>query len=151
MMVSRNLYLKVNGFDESFRFAEDFKFILSCLEKGFKFAYTHESTCYYRRHPDGFSTNYFKMNYGHAKVFEETLNWNLKGIPQKLRYKKASLYWLFTAKSARNSDLELSKISIKKALRYNFNFKTLFHFIIIYLMPLSISNKDTISTGKTLM
>lgn len=133
MMVSSKLYAAVGGFDEKYRFAEDFKFNLSCLEKGFRFAYTGESTCFHRKHPEGFSTNYFKMTYGHAQVFEETLSWNLDAIPMKLRYKSAANYWLYTAKIAKKNDLELSKESIKKAIRYQFSFKIGFHFILIYL------------------
>jgi teichuronic acid biosynthesis glycosyltransferase TuaG len=148
MMVSRKLYSTVNGFDENYRFAEDFKFNLKCLDKEFKFAYTNESTCYHRKHPDGFSTNYFKMIYGHAKVFDETISWNLKGIPQRLRYENAAKYWLFTARIAKVSDLELSKTSINKALKYNFNFKTLLHFFIIYLYPLINIRKTTVLVNK---
>lgn len=135
MMVSRKLFSQVNGFDVNYRFAEDFKFNLKCLEDGFKFAYTSESTCYHRKHPNGFSTNYFKMIYGHAKVFDETLSWDLKEIPKKLRYVKAAKYWLDTARMSKKSNLELSRISIRKAIRYNFNFKTLFHFVVIYIFP----------------
>jgi glycosyltransferase involved in cell wall biosynthesis len=133
MMVSSKLYQAVEGFDESYRFAEDFKFNLKCIEKGFMFAYTNESTCYHRKHPDGFSTNHFKMIYGHAKVFDETLSWNLKQIPYELRYKKASKYWLDTARMSKNSDLKLSKYSINKAIKYHFNFRIGFYFIIIYI------------------
>jgi len=133
MMVSSKLYQAVEGFDESYRFAEDFKFNLKCIEKGFMFAYTNESTCYHRKHPDGFSTNHFKMIYGHAKVFDETLSWNLKQIPYELRYKKASKYWLDTARMSKKSDLKLSKYSINKAIKYHFDFRIGFYFIIIYI------------------
>lgn len=135
MMVSPKLYSTINGFDESYRFAEDLKFNLKCLQKGFKFAYSGISTCYHRKHSDGFSTNSFKMTYNHAKVFEETIAWNWIEIPMKLRYKKAANYWLYTAMMAKKSDLKLSKSSIKKAITYQFNLKVLFHFLIIYLFP----------------
>jgi teichuronic acid biosynthesis glycosyltransferase TuaG len=136
MMVSRKLYAEVGGFDENYRFAEDFKFNLKCIEKEFKFAYTNESTCYHRKHPDGFSTNYFKMIYGHAKVFDETISWELKEIPEKLRYQSAAKYWLFTARIAKSSDIVLSKTSIHKALKYDFKFNTLVHFFVIHLYSL---------------
>ena len=134
MMVSRKLYSKVGGFDEKYIFAEDFKFNLKCVEEGFKFAYTDQSTCRHRKHPDGFSTNYFKMTHNHAIIFEDTISWNLFGISQKIRFKKAGNYWLSTARMAKKTDLELSKKSIKKAMKYDFNFKTFFHFILISLL-----------------
>ena len=107
---------------------------LKCVEEGFKFAYTDQSTCRHRKHPDGFSTNYFKMTHNHAIIFEDTISWNLFGISQKIRFKKAGNYWLSTARMAKKTDLELSKKSIKKAMKYDFNFKTFFHFILISLL-----------------
>ena len=135
IMVSANLYSTVKGFDESYRFAEDVKFNFTCLQKGFKFAYSGESTCYYRRHSAGISKNLVQMLYYHAMVYEETIDWNWKEIPKKLRCKKTAMFWLDTARMIRESDEELSKISIKKALKYEFNLKTLFYLFRIYILP----------------
>jgi len=140
-MVSPKALIAINGWDEDYRRNEDTIFFFRLLQKGYKFKYTGKATTYYRSNPNGLSKNFSKMSYYLAKIFEEFIDWDK--IPKKVRYKQTSDKWMIVARMSRKIDSKQAKFAIKKAVKYNLRFKTLFYFLLIYISP----NKHLVDKG----
>lgn len=133
IMVSSNAFTAIDGFDESYRYVEDLNFYFRLLQKGYGFKYTGQTTLYYRWNPNGLSRDVLKMSYYLARTYEDAIDWD--EIPKKLRYKQTSDKWMIVARMSRKIDSKQAKAAIKKAVKYNFSFETLFYLLLIYMSP----------------
>jgi glycosyltransferase involved in cell wall biosynthesis len=134
-MVSPKALIAIGGWDEDYRRNEDTIFYFKLLQKGYRFKYTGKATTYYRSNPNGLSKNFSKMSYYLARIFEEFIDWDK--IPQKIRHKQTSDKWMVVARMSRKSDSKLAKTAIKKAVKYNLSFETLFYLLLIYTSPIN--------------
>lgn len=130
-MLSLKAFTGVNGWDETLRGNEDTNLYFKLLQKGYRFKYTEKSTTYYRFNPNGLSKNFLKMSYDLARTYEDAIDW--EEIPKKIRYKQTSDKWMIVARMSRKSDSRRAKAAVKKAVKYNLSFKTLFYFLLIYI------------------
>lgn len=133
IMVSSKMYSLIDGFDATYRFAEDVNFIFRLLKKGCKFKYTGGSTLYYRFNLNGLSRDRQNMSYYLAKGYEELID--LEEIPKKIRYKAMADKWVISARMSRKTNSKMAKEAIKKAVKYKLTLKTLFYLVFIYITP----------------
>ena len=91
VMLRRELWARVGGFDPAFRYVEDRDMWLRCARAGARFTYTGEETCLYRKHPAGLSNHAAEMAEAAAAVFDKHLDWDL--IPRPLRHRLTARTW----------------------------------------------------------
>ena len=94
--LKKELWNKVGGFDESYRYVEDREMWLRCARSGARFQFTGKNTCLYRKHTAALSTHGAEMAIANARVFEQHLDW--PEIPKALRVNKASSAWVAAAR-----------------------------------------------------
>jgi glycosyltransferase involved in cell wall biosynthesis len=58
LLLNRDVFLKVGGFDTNLNYAEEYEFYINLLSKGYKFSYCNKTLVQYRLHPDQ-QTSYF--------------------------------------------------------------------------------------------
>ena len=132
VLVSSKLFHSVEGFDESYRYVEDLNFYFKILVKNNRFIHTGKSTSYYRQNSNGLTRHSIPMSSCLARVREDIIGWNWNAIDKEIKLKKTAEAWLLTAQLSRKSDIKLAKYAIKKAVKFNFNLKTLFFLLLIY-------------------
>ena len=96
VLLSKALWTRVGGFDESFRYVEDREMWLRCARAGARFAFTGRDTCHYRKHATALSTHAAEMAIAGARVFEKHLDWT--EIPEELRVRSAVETWVAGAR-----------------------------------------------------
>ena len=96
VLLRRDLWKKVGGFDPAFRYVEDRDMWLRCARAGARFAYTGEDTCLYRKHTAALSTHAPEMAEAAAAVFDKHLDW--EAIPHGLRRRLAAETWAAAGK-----------------------------------------------------
>jgi teichuronic acid biosynthesis glycosyltransferase TuaG len=131
IMVSQKLFAIVNGFDESYRYAEDLNFYFRICELGYKFAYSRKNTCNYRKNPNGLTSHPIVTTFYTAKAYEATSGW--LSIPENLKRNKIAGLWLSTARLSRYSDVLLAKKAIKKSMGHRITLLGLVVSLRIYL------------------
>ena len=102
VVLSKELWTRVGGFDESFRYVEDREMWLRCARAGARFVFTGRNTCYYRRHASALSTHAAEMAIAGARVFEQHLDWT--EIPEELRVRCAVETWVAGARILQRAD-----------------------------------------------
>jgi glycosyltransferase involved in cell wall biosynthesis len=102
VILKRELWRRVGGFDESFRYVEDREMWLRCARAGAKFAFSGTFTCYYRRHAAALSTHGAEMALASARVLDRHLDW--AAIPQELRQRRAADAWTAAARIVQRSE-----------------------------------------------
>ena len=96
VVLTKELWKRVGGFDESYRYVEDREMWLRCARSGARFRYTGENTCLYRKHAAALSTHGAEMAIASARVFEQHLDW--PEIPKTLRVSNATNAWVAAAR-----------------------------------------------------
>ena len=96
VVLSKALWTRVGGFNESFRYVEDREMWLRCARVGARFVFTGRDTCYYRKHATALSTHAAEMAIAGARVFEQHLDWT--EIPEELRVRSAVETWVAGAR-----------------------------------------------------
>ena len=94
--LTKELWERVGGFDESYRYVEDREMWLRCARSGARFHFTGKNTCFYRKHAAALSTHGAEMAIASARVFEQHLDW--PEIPEHLRISSASGAWVAAAR-----------------------------------------------------
>lgn len=102
VLLRRDLWQDVGGFDPAFRYVEDRDMWLRCARAGARFAYSGEETCLYRRHPAGLSTHAAAMAEAAAAVFDKHLDW--AAIPAALRQRRAAETWAAAGRLCQRTD-----------------------------------------------
>jgi glycosyltransferase involved in cell wall biosynthesis len=96
VLLRREIWEKVGGFDPAFRYVEDRDMWLRCARAGARFAYTGADTCLYRKHTAALSTHAPEMAEAAAAVFDKHLDW--EAIPHDLRRRLAAETWAAAGK-----------------------------------------------------
>ena len=94
--LTKKLWERVGGFDESYRYVEDREMWLRCARSGARFHFTGKNTCFYRKHAAALSTHGAEMAIASARVFEQHLDWS--EIPKHLRVSGALNAWVAAAR-----------------------------------------------------
>lgn len=102
VLLRRDLWRHVGGFDPAFRYVEDRDMWLRCARAGARFAYTGQDTCLYRKHAAALSTHAPAMAEAAAAVFDKHLDW--EAIPAPLRVRLAAETWAAAARLCQRSD-----------------------------------------------
>jgi glycosyltransferase involved in cell wall biosynthesis len=92
VLLSKSLWERVGGFDESFQHVEDREMWLRSVRAGARFTFTGTNTCLYRKHGNAMSGESVPMAIASARVFERHLDWEM--IPADLRKLSAAEAWI---------------------------------------------------------
>ena len=91
VLMTRETWKRVSGFDPEFRYVEDREMWLRCARAGVLFTFSGRNTCRYRRHSGTLSRHAAEMAEASARVFQKHLDWDQ--IPLDLRIHYASKAW----------------------------------------------------------
>lgn len=123
VVLSKALWTRVGGFDESFHHVEDREMWLRCARAGARFAFTGRNTCHYRRHAGALSTQAAEMAIAGARVFERHLDW--AEIPQELRVRSAVDTWVAGARILQRAEPRRASELLLRAQRISPRFDRL--------------------------
>lgn len=113
VLVRRELWEKVGGFDPAFRYVEDRDMWLRCARAGARFVYSGEETCLYRKHTGALSTHAPEMAEAAAAVFDKHLDW--EAIPRDLRRKLDAETWAAAGKLRQRKEPRLAHRNFQRA------------------------------------
>ena len=113
VLLRRELWEKVDGFDPVFRYVEDRDMWLRCARAGARFVYSGEETCLYRKHTGALSTHAPEMAEAAAAVFDKHLDW--EAIPRELRRRLAAETWAAAGKLRQRKEPGLAHRNFKRA------------------------------------
>lgn len=113
VLIRRDLWRTVGGFDPAFRYVEDRDMWLRCARAGARFAYTGKQTCLYRKHGAALSTHAAEMAEASAAVFDKHLDWDL--IPNNLRRRLAAETWAAAGRLRQRRDPSLASQHFQRA------------------------------------
>lgn len=113
VLLRRELWQRVGGFDPAFRYVEDRDMWLRCARAGARFAYTGRETCLYRRHATALSTHAPAMAEAAAAVFDKHLDW--EAIPAALRQRLASETWAAAGRLNQRADPARARRAFQRA------------------------------------
>lgn len=102
VLLRRDLWRYVGGFDPAFRYVEDRDMWLRCARAGARFCYSGQDTCLYRKHAAALSTHAAAMAEASAAVFDKHLDWD--AIPTGLRRRLAAETWAAAGRLCQRSD-----------------------------------------------
>lgn len=113
VLLRRDLWRSVGGFDPAFRYVEDRDMWLRCARAGARFAYTGKLTCLYRKHGTALSTHAAEMAEASAAVFDKHLDWDL--IPRDVRRRLAAETWAAAGRLRQRRDPSLASHHFHRA------------------------------------
>ena len=120
VVLRKELWKRVGGFDESYRYVEDREMWLRCARAGARFHFTGENTCFYRKHAAALSTHGAAMAIASARVFEQHLDW--LEIPKDLRISNASNAWVAAARILQRAEPRRASELLLRAQRISPSF-----------------------------
>jgi glycosyltransferase involved in cell wall biosynthesis len=91
VILKKELWARVRGFNPSFRYVEDREMWLRCARAGAIFAYTGHNTCRYRKHASALTTHAGPMALASAEVLQQHLDWEI--APARLRRALTAEAW----------------------------------------------------------
>jgi len=92
VMLRKDLWAGVGGFNPACRYVEDREMWLRCARAGAHFAYSGGNTCLYRQHAGALSTHAGPMALASAAVLQQHLDWG--AIDPELRRRRTSEAWI---------------------------------------------------------
>jgi glycosyltransferase involved in cell wall biosynthesis len=92
VLLRRDLWNRLGGFNPDFRYVEDREMWLRCARGGGRFAYTGTITCRYRKHASALSKHAAAMAIAAAKVCEQHVDWT--ELPLDLRRRETAGAWV---------------------------------------------------------
>ncbi|HSY54105.1 MAG TPA: glycosyltransferase [Opitutaceae bacterium] len=92
VLLKKNLWARVHGFNPAYRYVEDREMWLRCARAGAVFAFTGRNTCLYRKHATALTTHAGPMALASAQVLQQHLDWNV--IAPKLRRRITAEAWI---------------------------------------------------------
>lgn len=113
VMLTRELWKKVGGFNPTYRFVEDREMWMRCARAKARFAYTGRETCRYRKHPEALSNRAPEMAEFAAAVFDQHLDWD--EIPKTTRVTLASNAWAAAAQLRQRKQPALAALHYSRA------------------------------------
>ncbi len=116
VVMRRQLWADVGGFDPTFRYVEDREMWIRCARSGARFAYTGLNTCLYRKHAGAMSRHGVAMALASARVFEKNIDW--EAVPSRLRRSQAADAWVAAGRMALRDDPRSARGFFGRALRH---------------------------------
>ncbi len=116
VVLRRELWSDVGGFDPTFRYVEDREMWFRCARTGARFLYTGVNTCLYRRHPSALSRHGVAMALASARVYEKNIDW--EAVPRRLRHEQAADAWVAAGRIALREDPSSARGFFGRALRH---------------------------------
>ncbi|HWL14529.1 MAG TPA: glycosyltransferase family 2 protein, partial [Opitutus sp.] len=116
VVMRRQLWTDVGGFDPTFRYVEDREMWIRCARSGARFAYTGLNTCLYRKHAAAMSRHGVAMALASARVFEKNIDW--EAVPSRLRRSQAADAWVAAGRMALREDPRSARGFFGRALRH---------------------------------
>lgn len=116
VVLRRQLWEDVGGFDPTFRYVEDREMWIRCARSGARFAYTGVNTCLYRKHASAMSRHGVAMALASARVYEKNIDW--EAVPSRLRRTSAADAWLAAGRIALRDDPVSARDFFGKSLRH---------------------------------
>ena len=116
VVMRRQLWEDVGGFDPTFRYVEDREMWIRCARTGAQFVYTGLNTCLYRKHADAISRHGFAMALASARVFEKNIDW--EAVPSRQRRTQAADAWFAAGRIALRNDPASARGFFGRALRH---------------------------------
>lgn len=107
VMVRKQLWADVGGFDPTFRYVEDRDMWLRCARQGARFAYTGKETCFYRKHVNALSRNATAMAVANARAFAKHLDW--EAFPAAMRRSLTAEAWVSAGRLALRANPALAR------------------------------------------
>ena len=92
VLLRKELWARVGGFNPACRYVEDREMWLRCARAGAVFAYTGGNTCLYRQHGGALSTHAGPMALASAAVLQQHLDWS--AIDPELRRRRTAEAWI---------------------------------------------------------
>lgn len=117
VLLRRELWRKVGGFNPDFRYVEDREMWLRCARAGGRFAYTGSITCRYRKHGAALSRHSEPMAIATAKVCEQHVDWDK--LPRTLRRRETAEAWTAAGRIVLRQNPRAARGYFGRALRYS--------------------------------
>jgi Glycosyl transferase family 2 len=92
VMLKKQLWARVRGFNPAYRYVEDREMWLRCARAGAVFAFTGRNTCLYRRHATALTTHAGPMAVASARVLDQHLDWDV--APLLVRRRITAEAWI---------------------------------------------------------
>lgn len=116
VLLRRELWKQVGGFNPDFRYVEDREMWLRCARAGGRFAYTGHITCRYRKHGAALSRHSEPMAIASAKVCEQHVDWDR--LPRTLRRRETAEAWTAAGRLVLRQNPRAASGYFRRALRY---------------------------------
>ncbi len=116
VMIRRETWTQVGGFDPTFRYVEDREMWLRCVRAGARIVFNGQVTCRYRKHANAHSQNFVAMAAAVAQVCEKNVDWEL--LPRRIRFLETSEAWKSAGRLAAKDEPNLAADYFARALKY---------------------------------
>lgn len=116
VLLSRELWQRVGGFNPQFRYVEDREMWLRCARAGGRFACTGNLTCRYRKHATALSRHAGPMAVATAQVCEQHVDW--EKLPAELRRRETVDAWTAAGRIVLRDDPRAAAAHFRRALKY---------------------------------
>ena len=116
VLLRKQLWQTVGGFNPDFRYVEDREMWLRCARAGGRFAYTGKITCRYRKHGAALSRHSEPMAIASAKVCEQYADW--ERLPRALRRREIAEAWTAAGRLVLRQNPKAATGYFRRALRY---------------------------------
>jgi len=116
VLLRKELWEKVGGFNPDFRYVEDREMWLRCARAGGRFAYTGKITCRYRKHGAALSRHSEPMAIATARVCEQHVDWDR--LPRTLRRRETAEAWTAAGRLVLRQNPKAATGYFRRALRY---------------------------------
>ena len=116
VLLRKELWSRVNGFNPDFRYVEDREMWLRCARAGGRFAYTGKVTCRYRKHGAALSKHAGPMAVASAKVLEQHVDWT--ALPETVRREETSTGWMSAGRILLREDPRTAADYFSRASRH---------------------------------
>ncbi len=116
VLLRKELWSKVGGFNPNFRYVEDREMWLRCARAGGRFAYDGAVTCRYRKHASALSKHAAPMALANAQVCEQHVDW--VRLPASMRRREAASAWTSAARIVLKENPRQAANYFRRALRH---------------------------------
>jgi glycosyltransferase involved in cell wall biosynthesis len=116
VLIRRQLWEDVGGFDPNFHQLDDREMWIRCARSGAHFAYTGVNTCLYRQQARADRDDSVATAVAHARLIEKNLDW--EAVPPDERRTQAASAWLAAGRLSLREDPAAALGFFGRALRY---------------------------------
>jgi hypothetical protein len=115
VLLKKNLWKRVGGFNPDYRYVEDREMWLRCARAGAVFAFTGGNTCRYRKHATALTTHAAPMALASARVLQQHLDWDV--IAPAMRRRLTAEAWTSAGRLALRAAPHLARDCFSRAWR----------------------------------